>query len=201
MMAIVSFGSSFTILSDVLSYKVPNFLLLRGQNTSCVFQQQEAGVTPEARRDRAAILRHDGVAPARFGVFFCVTFLTIVSFICSFSSDLCPLQGEEGGEDEAEVGNPFPLHLLRANSRRARARRRKLLVGVERPTTHFGHGTVCKSGVAPAQHGVSPASKLIVAPGATFCPLGACSVAMVSARVTHMVICVFHAPVTSPRCK
>jgi hypothetical protein len=24
-------------------------------------------------------------------------------------------------------------------------------VGLERPTTHFGHGTVCKSGVAPAQ--------------------------------------------------
>src|SRR5216683_4811756 len=37
--------------------------LLRGQNTSCVFRQQEAGVTPEARRDRAAILRRDGVAP------------------------------------------------------------------------------------------------------------------------------------------
>src|SRR5437899_1082881 len=36
----------------------------RGQNTSCEFQQQEAGVTPEARRDRAAILRRGGVAPA-----------------------------------------------------------------------------------------------------------------------------------------
>ena len=37
----------------MLSYKIPNSLLLRGQNKSCVFQQQEAGVTPEARRDRA----------------------------------------------------------------------------------------------------------------------------------------------------
>jgi hypothetical protein len=27
------------------------------------FQQKEAGVTPEARRDRAAILRRDGVPP------------------------------------------------------------------------------------------------------------------------------------------
>ena len=36
-----------------------------GQNTSGGFQQQDAGVTPEARRDRAAILRRDGVAPLR----------------------------------------------------------------------------------------------------------------------------------------
>jgi len=53
-------------LSDTLSYKPSDSLLLRGENTSCVFQQQEAGVTPEARRDRAAILRRDGVAPAQF---------------------------------------------------------------------------------------------------------------------------------------
>jgi hypothetical protein len=31
--------------------------------------------------------------------------------------------------------------------------------------------------------------------------LGICSIAKVTARVTHMVICVFHSPVTSPRCK
>jgi hypothetical protein len=66
---------------------------------------------------------------------------------------------------------------------------------------HFGHGTVSKSGVAPAQHGVLPASKLIVAPGTITCPLGTCSIAKVTARVTHKVICVFHAHVTSPRCK
>jgi hypothetical protein len=35
----------------------------RIQNTICGFQQKEAGVTPEARRDRAAISRHDGVLP------------------------------------------------------------------------------------------------------------------------------------------
>ena len=64
---------------------------------------------------------------------------------------------------------------------------------------HFGHGTVCKSGVAPAQHRVLPASKLIVAPCATSCSLGTCSIAKVTARVTHMVIFVFHAHFTFPR--
>src|SRR6266702_5483106 len=64
MIGMLCFCSSLTVLSDILYYKVPDSLLLRGQNTSCDFQQQEAGVTPEARRDRAAILRHGGVAPA-----------------------------------------------------------------------------------------------------------------------------------------
>src|SRR5216683_4998696 len=64
MIAMLFLCSSSTVLSDTLCYKASDSLLLRGQNTSCVFQQQEAGVTPEARRDRAAILRHDGVAPA-----------------------------------------------------------------------------------------------------------------------------------------
>src|SRR5437870_12032506 len=50
-------------------------LPLRGQNTSCDFQQQEAGVTPEARRDRAAILRRDGVAPAHPSVLAASPFL------------------------------------------------------------------------------------------------------------------------------
>src|SRR5436190_18239482 len=67
MIAMLSLCSSFTVLHYMLSYKVPDSLLLRGQNTSCAFQQQEAGVTPEARRDRAAILRRDGVAPDHFG--------------------------------------------------------------------------------------------------------------------------------------
>ena len=43
------------ILSDSL-YVAPHRLcpteLFHGQNTSCAFQQQEAGVIPEARRDR-----------------------------------------------------------------------------------------------------------------------------------------------------
>ncbi len=81
------------------------------------------------------------------------------------------------------------------------ARTEEILVGLERPTSHFGHGTVCKSGVAPAQHGVLPASKLIVAPCATSCSLDTCSIAKVTVRVTDMVICVFRAPVTLPRCK
>src|SRR2546429_6740770 len=51
--------------SDVCSSDLLLLLPLRGQNTSCDFQQQEAGVTPEARRDRAAILRRDGRSEER----------------------------------------------------------------------------------------------------------------------------------------
>src|SRR6266699_2701505 len=68
MIAMLSFCSSFMVLSYILSYIVSDSLLLRGQNTSCKFQQQEAGVTPEARRDRAAILRRGGVAPGLLSV-------------------------------------------------------------------------------------------------------------------------------------
>jgi hypothetical protein len=57
----------------------------------------------------------------------------------------------------------------------------------------------CAKGVAPAQHGVLPVSKLIVAPDASWCSLGTCSIAKVTARVTHMVIFVFHAHFTFPR--
>ena len=122
-----------------------------------------------------------------------------MSFISSFTRDLCASQAEEDGEDEAEAGNSYLLHLLRPNSRRAY--RRKFLVGLERPTIHFAHGTVCKSGVAPAQLGVLRAAKLIVALCATACPFGTYSIAKVTARVTDMVICVSHAPVTLSRCK
>src|SRR5437660_12861513 len=94
----------------VLGWGLLLLLPLRGQNTSCEFQQQEAGVTPEARRDRAAILRRDGVAPAQSGVFFCVTFLILVSFISSFSRDLCASQGEADGEDGVESGNSYLRH-------------------------------------------------------------------------------------------
>src|SRR5207302_6021716 len=63
-----------------MSYRVLGWGLLlllpwRGQTTSCDFQQQEAGVTPEARRDRAAILRRDGVAPAHPSVLAASPFL------------------------------------------------------------------------------------------------------------------------------
>src|SRR6266404_1042707 len=75
MIAMLSSCSSFTVLSDMLSYKIPNSLLLRGQNTGCAFQQQEAGVTPEARRDRAAIARRGGVAPAHPSVLAASPFL------------------------------------------------------------------------------------------------------------------------------
>jgi hypothetical protein len=46
-----------------------------------------------------------------------------------------------------------------------------------------------------------PASKLIVAPCATSCLLGTCSIAKVTTRVTHLVISVFHAAFTFPRCQ
>ena len=70
--------------------------------------------------------------------------------------------------------------------------------GLERPTIHFGHGTVCKSGVAPDHFGALPASKLRV---------GSCSTSMlptisprpwVTLTVTGMVTRVSHAPVTFP---
>ena len=118
--------------------------------------------------------------------------------------------GEESGEEEAEVCSSYVLHIalllpsrvwyriLRGTRARQRTKSRS---GLERPRHHFGRGIVCKSGVAPAQHGVLRASKLIVAPCATSCPLGTCSISKVTARVTDMVVCVFHAPVTLPRYK
>jgi len=63
-------------------------------------------------------------------------------------------RGEETGEDEGGVCSPYLLHLFRPNSHAAH--QKNFLVGLERPTTHFGHGTVCKSGVAPAQLGAIP---------------------------------------------
>jgi hypothetical protein len=77
----------------------------------------------------------------------------------------------------------------------------EILVGLERPTSHFGHGTVRKSGVAPAQHTVLPASKLIVAACATSWSLCTCSIDQVTSRVTHLVIFAFHARVTFRHCK
>ena len=71
-------------------------------------------------------------------------------------------------------------------------------MGWSDPTHDFGHGTVSKSGVALAQHGVLPAAKLTVLSCASSSPSDACSIANVNARVTDRVICVFHAPVTLP---
>ncbi len=73
------------------------------------------------------------------------------------------------------------------------------LLGWSDPRFTFGHGTVDKSGVAPAQCSVLPAAKLIVLPCATSCSLGTWSIAWVTAMVTDTVICDFHAPVTLPR--
>lgn len=40
---------------------------------------------------------------------------------------------------------------------------RRIRTGLERPLWSFGHRHLAKSGVAPAQSGVSPVSKCIVA--------------------------------------
>ena len=84
MMAMFSFRSSSLVLAYMLSYKYGASPLLRGQNTICDFQQKEAGVTPEARRDRAAILRHDGVAPASARFLAALHFFA-VSYACACS--------------------------------------------------------------------------------------------------------------------
>src|SRR6266849_7155322 len=98
MIAMLSLGCSFTVVSYMLSYKLADSLFRRGQNTSCVFQQQEAGVTPEARRDRAAILRRDGVAPASDRVLAVLRFSAVsVASACPFFL-LSPCQGDLGGE-------------------------------------------------------------------------------------------------------
>jgi hypothetical protein len=102
MIAMFSFRSSSLVLSYVLSYKFARSLLLRSQNTICGFQQKEAGVTPEARRDRAAILRHDGVAPASGRVLAALHFLAVsVASACAFFL-LSASWGEVGVEIRSE---------------------------------------------------------------------------------------------------
>jgi hypothetical protein len=73
-------------------------------------------------------------------------------------------------------------------------------LGWSDPTNYFGHGNVHKSGVAPAQSGVLPASKLIVVPYATPSVLGSSENPKVNQKVTDRVICVFYAPFTLGRC-
>ena len=59
-------------------------------------------MTPEARRDRAAILRHDGVAPASDRVLAALRFRPVsVASACSFCL-LSPCQGDLGGEISRE---------------------------------------------------------------------------------------------------
>ena len=102
MIAMRSFCSSSSVLSYILSYDFSDSPILRGQNTSCVFQQKEAGVTPEARRDRAAILRRDGVAPASGRVLAALRFLVVSrASACSFCL-LSPRQGDAGSEIRRE---------------------------------------------------------------------------------------------------
>src|SRR5947208_13938766 len=87
----------------VLGWGLLLLLPLRGQNTSCVFKQQEAGVTPEARRDRAAILRRDGVAPAHSGVL-----PASKSIVASCATSMLPTtsrhpQGDAKGDGTGDV--------------------------------------------------------------------------------------------------
>jgi len=51
MIAMLSFCSSFTVVSDTLSYKLLIPFFARPKH-ELRFPSQEAGVTPEARRDR-----------------------------------------------------------------------------------------------------------------------------------------------------
>src|SRR5215469_4164671 len=102
MIAMLSYCSSlrFCLTSCLTTSPIPSSL--RGQNTSCEFQRQEAGVTPEALRDRAAILRHDGVAPASDRVLAALRFPALFrASACSF----CRLpfrSGEVGREISGE---------------------------------------------------------------------------------------------------
>src|ERR1700676_2228599 len=56
----------------------------------------------------AAESRKSGVAPAQSGTFFCVTLLMLVSFISSFSRDICASQAEEDAEDEGSFSYFLP---------------------------------------------------------------------------------------------
>lgn len=70
-------------------------------------------MTPEARRDRAAILRRDGVAPASDRVLAALCFLAVsAASACSFYR-LSPCQGDAGGEIPWErwLRWTFPGHI------------------------------------------------------------------------------------------
>lgn len=63
----------------------------------------------------------------------------------------------------------------------------------------FGHGNVCKTGVAPAQHSVLPASKSTVALGATAALSTTSRHATVTRTVTHRVTWAVQVLVTGPK--
>jgi hypothetical protein len=140
-----------------------------------------------------------GSLPPNLVFFFCVTFLILISFISSFSRDLCASQAKEGAEGEAEVGNSYLLQRLRLNSRHTH--RKNFMVGLERPTIHFwARNRVPKWGRSSPTRGHSAA--IVPIPlCATSSLMGTCKMAEVNARVTDMVICLFHAPFTFPRCR
>jgi len=110
-------------------------------------------------------------------------------------------QGEEVGNSESAVRNSYrlhPIHLFPSPIsfrilRRTRAKHgMKCLLGLERPPRFPWQ----RSGVAPAQHGVLLAAKVIVVLCGTSSPWDTCPSAPVTARVMDRVICVLHAPVT-----
>jgi hypothetical protein len=84
--------------------------MLRGQNTSCASQQKEAGVTPEARRDRAAIVRHDGVAPASGRVLAAFRFRAWSRALSRSFFGLGSRLTEPGGEISLEKFFPGTFH-------------------------------------------------------------------------------------------
>jgi hypothetical protein len=162
----------------------------RGQN-AVTLPAERAGATP--RTFWATESRKSGVAPAQSGVFLCVTFLILVSFISSLSRDLCASQAEEDAEDEAEVRNSYLLQLLCPHSRRAH--QRSFLLGWSDPRLTLGTEPCAKVGSSSPTRSHS-AAILCILSCVTSTPSGTCSIAKVGAKVTDRVICVFHVRVT-----
>src|SRR2546430_16985835 len=85
MIAMLSPCSSFAVLSYILSYDFSDSLILRGQNTSCVSQLLEAGVTPQTPRGRAPVFRGGGGRPPPPQVFGRGPIFPLPSPSCPFS--------------------------------------------------------------------------------------------------------------------
>jgi hypothetical protein len=75
MIAMLSFYSSLAVLYYGCLTTSLLFRLRAAKTRAAISQQLAAGVTPEARRDRAAILRRGGVAPAHPSVLAASPFL------------------------------------------------------------------------------------------------------------------------------
>ena len=73
-----------------------------------------------------------------------------------------------------------------------------ILLGWSDPVGNFGHSTVPKSGVAPAQHGVLRASKSKAAPCATLMLPSSSRHPLVTRTVTQRVTCLVCSSVTAP---